>query len=82
MVAGEVDAGGWGDGAGQHMRRHSGRMAMTESDFEKMWESTMMRRAIYPKFITKKLFVVVPLWCLVVQDEREESGKEGCHVEG
>ena len=62
-----------GLGRQESMRRHSNcRMATTKEDFVKMRES-FLRRAIYPTLITKNLFTVWPLWCLVVQDEREEA---------
>ena len=52
-------------------------MAQTREDFERICESMVMRRAIYPKFISKKLVVFVPLGCLEVVDERLEDRKEG-----
>ena len=59
-------------GRQESMRRHSGRMAITKADFEKMWASLSMGPR-YPKFISEKLITVWPLWCLRVEDERPED---------
>lgn len=47
------------------------RLAQTPEDFARMMESTVMRRAIYPKYIFKGLLPICPEGCLEPQEEKD-----------
>jgi hypothetical protein len=85
-VAGEVDAGSWAIGAGMN-RQDRLNVILERTQRTKLMKQLLapcFPRAIYPKLITEKLITVWPLWCLVVQDEREigEDGKEVQYGQG